>query len=129
MSRLSFLTIVILLILMSTLSACGGSADTALAQTAPGGDPVAGQKLFMSVCAPCHGQDAKGLPGLGKNLVASEFAASKSDSELVEFITVGRGPDDPLNTTGVTMPPRGNNPDLSDEDLYHIVAYLRTLQQ
>ncbi|MCL4294524.1 MAG: hypothetical protein KJ077_02295 [Anaerolineae bacterium] len=64
---------------------------------------------------------------MGKNLVISDFVAGKSDSELVEFIKVGRGPDDPLNTTGVTMPAKGNNPALID--LYNIVAYIRTLRQ
>ena len=43
-------------------------------------------------------------------------------------IQVGRPAGDPLNDTGVDMPPRGGNPSLSDEDLAHIVAYLRTLQ-
>jgi disulfide bond formation protein DsbB len=66
---------------------------------------------------------------LGKNLVTSQFVVGQSDHDLVEFIKTGRGPDDPLNTTGVTMPPKGNNPTLSDEDLYHIVAYLRTIQK
>lgn len=83
----------------------------------------------LGLCAACHGPDGHGLPGLGKNLVVSDFVAGQSDGELAEFIKVGRGPDDPLNTTGVTMPPKGNNPALSDEDLYHIVAYIRTIQK
>jgi disulfide bond formation protein DsbB len=47
----------------------------------------------------------------------------------VAFIKVGRGVDDPANTTGVAMLPKGGNPGLSDQDLYDIVAYLRTLQK
>ena len=124
-----YITISLLLILMTILTACGGSANAAPAPADTAGDPVAGEKLFMGTCAACHGPDGQGLPGLGKNLVTSEFVAGKTDSELVEFIKVGRGPDDPLNTTGVTMPPKGNNPALSDEDLYHIVAYIRTIQK
>ncbi|MCQ3978351.1 MAG: hypothetical protein DPW09_33410 [Anaerolineae bacterium] len=124
-----YITISLLLILMTILTACGGSVNAAPAPADTAGDPVAGEKLFMATCVACHGQDGQGLPSLGKNLVTSEFVAGKTDSELVEFIKVGRGPDDPLNTTGVMMPAKGNNPALSDQDLYNIVAYLRTLRQ
>ena len=124
-----YITISLLLILMTILTACGGSANAAPAPADTAGDPVAGEMLFMRTCVACHGQDGQGLPSLGKNLVTSEFVAGKTDSELVEFIKVGRGPDDPLNTTGVMMPAKGNNPALSDQDLYNIVAYLRTLRQ
>jgi disulfide bond formation protein DsbB len=67
---------------------------------------------------------------LGKSLHPgdSEFVLSKSDEELVEFIKVGRQPDDPLNTTGIAMPPKGGNPAISDSDLYDIVAWIRTLK-
>jgi len=128
MKGFSSLVIALLLILMASLTACGGSANAAPAQAARAGDSVVGEKLFMRTCVACHGLDGQGLPGLGKNLVTSEFVAGKTDRELVDFIKVGRGPDDPLNTTGVMMPAKGNNPALSDEDLYNIVAYLRTLQ-
>ncbi len=128
MKGFSWLTTVLLLLLMASLTACG-SANAATVQAAPAGDPDAGEKLFMSICTACHGPDGQGLPGLGKDLVMSEFVTNKTDSELVEFIKVGRGPNDPLNTTGVTMPPKGGNPNFSDEDLYHIVAYIRTLQK
>lgn len=124
-----YITISLLLILMTILTACGGSANAAPASAGTAGDPVAGEKLFLGTCVACHGQDGQGLPGLGKNLITSEFVAGTTDSELVEFIKVGRGPDDPLNTTGVRMPAKGNNPALSDQDLYNIVAYLRTLRQ
>jgi mono/diheme cytochrome c family protein len=126
MKSLFFLTIALLLML--SLTACGDSAASP-AQAAPTGDLAAGKQLYLTNCALCHGPAAQGLPGLGKNLVTSDFVAGKSDSELVEFIKVGRAADDPLNTTGVTMPPKGNNPNLTGEDLYHIVAYLHSIQQ
>jgi mono/diheme cytochrome c family protein len=93
------------------------------------GDAAAGQELFAGTCAACHGLKGEGVEGLGKDMTASEFIASRSDAELVEFIKVGRAPDDSLNTTGVAMLPKGGNPALSDEHLYDIVAYIRTLQQ
>src|SRR5690606_31984637 len=35
---------------------------------------------------------------------------------------------DPANTTGMLMPPRGGNPDLTDTQVADIVTYLRGLQ-
>lgn len=129
------------LIMAIVLTACGGGnppesapqEDTSAATEEPStetsvGDPVKGKELFVT-CAACHGPDGEGVQGLGKDMTTSEFIASKSDDELVDFIKVGRAPDDPLNTTGVAMLPKGGNPALSDEDLYDIVAYIRTLQQ
>ena len=69
------------------------------------------------------------MPGLGKDMTQSEFIAGKTDEELVEFIKAGRPVSDSLNTTGVNMPPKGGNPALSNEDLYDIVAYIRTLKK
>lgn len=92
-------------------------------------DPEKGKQLFLQVCAACHGPDAKGLPHLGKDLTTSKFVASKTDKELLDFVKVGRSPSDPLNTTGVAMPPKGGNPALSDEDILNIISYIRTLQK
>jgi disulfide bond formation protein DsbB len=103
------------------------ASSAAPAQTSTG-DPVAGQTLFSS-CAACHGPTGEGIPGLGKDLTTSEFVSGKTDTELVDFIKVGRDPSDPLNTTGIAMPPKGGNPALNDEDLFNILAYIRTLQK
>ncbi|MBE7472510.1 MAG: hypothetical protein DPW09_07005 [Anaerolineae bacterium] len=100
------------------------------AQVAPiQGDPARGQILFMDTCIACHAPGAEGFPGLGKNLVASQFVAGASNADLVAFIKAGRDVSDPLNTTGVAMPPKGGNPALDDQALFDIVAYLRTLQK
>lgn len=98
-------------------------------EPAPEGDAVVGETLFQNTCAACHGSDAKGLPGLGKDLTTSEFVRGLSDAELVAFITEGRPADDPANTRGVAMPPKGGNPALTAEDLFDIVAYIRTLEE
>ena len=94
-----------------------------------GGDAAAGETMFTATCAACHGQDAKGLPNLGKDLTASEFTQGLSDADLVAFVKQGRPTSDPANTTGVDMPPKGGNPSLSDDDLASIVAYLRTIEE
>ena len=99
----------------------------AVVASTPGVPASEGQALYMQTCPACHGPDAKGRPGLGKDMTTSEFIASKSDAELVEFIKQGRAIDDPLNTTGVPMPPMGANPALSDGDLLAIVQFIRSL--
>jgi disulfide bond formation protein DsbB len=85
-----------------------------------------GQQSFL-LCSACHGPDARGIPNLGKDLVTSEFVAGLTDEELLQFIKMGRPIWDPLNTTGLDMPPKGGNPALTDEEILAIIAYLRSL--
>jgi len=92
-------------------------------------DAAAGGELFAASCAACHGPQGEGVSGLGKDMTASEFIAAQSDAELLAFIKVGRGTDDPLNTTGVAMPPKGGNPAITDAQLADIVAFIRSIQQ
>ena len=113
---------VLLLAGLATLAACGGG------DPAPSNPAVQkGKVIFGRVCATCHGQDANGLPKLGKGLRNNAFTGSLSDAELVDFLKKGRTANDPLNDTGVDMPPKGGDPTLSEQDLQNIVAYLRTL--
>jgi len=127
MKKHLFLTLVLLLALTVSLTACGGNSEPALAQ-ASNGNPAKGQENFTA-CSACHGPTGEGVPGLGKDMTKSKFIAGKTDDELVAFIKTGRPASDSLNTTGVDMPPKGGNPALSEEDLYDIVAYIRTLQK
>jgi disulfide bond formation protein DsbB len=111
-------------------TAPGGDATSPADATAPvsAGDPAAGETAFQTTCATCHGPDAHGLPNLGKDLHNNEFVGGLTDQEVVDFLKVGRPATDPLNTTGVDMPPKGGNPALDDEDLLNIVAYVRSLK-
>ena len=95
-----------------------------------GGDAVAiaeGKTIFDGSCVACHADGGVGVEGLGKPLVGSEFVAGLSDSELVDFLKVGRDTSDPLNTSGIAMPAKGGNPSLTDTDLEFVVAYLRAI--
>lgn len=105
------------------LAACGGAPPE------PFGDADAGRGAFVSTCVSCHGQDAKGVTGLGKDLTSSTWILEQTDEELLAFLQAGRPSSDPLNTTGVDMPPKGGNPALSEDDLKNIVAYLRTIHE
>lgn len=139
MKRRLYLLFMLVLTLF-TLVGCGGNVDAQQSNQGnsepartqaptPSGDPMAGKEIFSASCAACHGPDGEGVPGLGKDMTASDFIAGKSDEELVEFIKVGRDPSDPLNTTGVAMPPKGGNPALSDEDVRNVVSFVRSLQK
>ena len=113
-----------LLVVAGALAACGSKTTPT-----PFGDPVAGRQAFLTTCITCHGQDAKGVTGLGKDLTTSEFLRTQTDEQMLAFLQAGRRASDPLNTTGVDMPPRGGNPAFTDDDLKNIIAYLRTIQQ
>lgn len=91
------------------------------------GDATHGEELFNSTCSACHGPGGTGIEGLGKDMTTSEFIAGKTDTDLITFIKLGRSTSDPLNTTGVDMPPKGGNPSLSDDNLNDIVTYIRTI--
>jgi mono/diheme cytochrome c family protein len=91
-------------------------------------DPEVGQQVFLHSCATCHGFRAQGLPHQGVPLRTSVYVAQHDDAALVAFIKKGRPAQDPSNASGQPMPPRGNNPALSDERLADVVAYLRQVQ-
>ena len=140
-----------LISLVAIIAACGGGGDepassggsaaatevpatTAPAPTAKPDDGPAsaemvalGEKEFAS-CAGCHGADATGVTGLGKNLVVSDFIGNIGDDDLATLIKTGRPSSDPANTTGIDMPPKGGNPALNDEKIEGLVAYIRSLQ-
>ena len=127
---------------VTMLAACGGGdkkdaeaaaqpAAAAPAEVAatPVGDASNGGKLYSTACVACHGPDAKGVTGLGKDLTASEWIGQQSDAQLVEFIKKGRDTSDALNTTGVAMPPKGGNPAMSEQEIADVVAYIRSIHQ
>lgn len=131
-----------LLVAVIVLAACGGGAATTAPQpttaveptAAPEkpamvGDAAAGEKDYNQYCVACHGPGATGVEKLGKSWVTSEFIKSQTDDQMVTFIKVGRPATDPANTTGVDMPPKGGNPALTDQQLYDLVAYMRTINK
>lgn len=85
-----------------------------------------GDQLYRESCAACHGIDAKGVVNLGNQLAGSDYVNGKTDAELLAVIREGRDLNHPENTTGLVMPPSGGRPDLSDEDLLAIIAFVRS---
>jgi mono/diheme cytochrome c family protein len=129
--RLASLLVGLTVLALLTAGCGGGSAE--LPTRAPGEDAspgvAHGEELASQSCSACHGQDFKGVPGLGASFYDSTFIQGHTDDELVEFIKEGRASDAPDNESGIAMPPYGGNTRLTDEDLSDIVAFLRTLQE
>lgn len=90
------------------------AATTAVTETP---DAEKGKAIFAINCSPCHQVDGAGKPGLAPSIRNRDFLAIASD----EFIrnTVGKG------RVGTAMVPR---PDLNDETVGHIIAFLRSLE-
>ena len=116
------------------LAACGGDSDGAASEATeenevalPAGDAEHGEEIYSTTCFGCHGPSGEGVTGLGKDLTTSSYIVDNSDADLVDFLKTGRPVGDPLNTTGVDMPPKGGNPSLDDEDLQDLVAYMRSI--
>jgi cbb3-type cytochrome c oxidase subunit III len=83
-----------------------------------------GEALFKGagICFTCHGQDAKGVPGLGANLTDDEWTQADGTYEsIIETITKGA-----TSSTGAVMPPRGG-PSLTDEQVNAVAAYVWSL--
>ena len=99
--------------------ALAGHADYSAAAVDRGG------QLYRESCAACHGIDAKGVENLGNPLAGSDFVNGKTDAELLAVVRTGRDLTNPENTTGLVMPPSGGRPDLSDQDLLSIIAFIR----
>ena len=115
------------------LAACGGSSDggeTDVEEPAYSAEAIAnGDSLFQQTCFTCHGTDGKGLPNLGKDLTTSEYVLSSTDAELLTYVLEGRAADDPENTTGIAMPPKGGFDFLTEDDINDIIAFVRSIQE
>jgi disulfide bond formation protein DsbB len=134
MQKVSRSTLLVFLVLVAALllAACGGGGgQPAPAQKAetPKGDAAKGKTVFEGTCSSCHGPDAKGLPGLGKDLTTSEWVSTQTDAQLLKFVKTGRPAADKLNTTGIDMPPKGGNPALTDADIANVIAFVRSIHQ
>jgi len=79
------------------------------------------QALYEGTCMACHGEDGTGGMMSSIDLTTNKNLATMNEKKLVERIRRG------IETPGssLSMPPKGGNPDLSDNDLTAIVRYMR----
>ena len=105
-------------VLISVVSACLLACDTG-EMSAPDPPPVnpelrAGQAIVDANCLVCHGQGINGAPIIGNRKMWMPRLAQGQDV-LVRHAIEGYNYD--------MMPPRGGNPNLSDDDIRRAVAY------
>lgn len=74
---------------------------------------TAGKELYANGCASCHDSSKEGAPRLGF-LRAWRRRLEAGEDALVQHAIDGIG----------LMPPRGDNPDLTDDNIRSIVRYM-----
>lgn len=79
---------------------------------------AAGQEIFNTNCAPCHGQDGTGVVPGALDLTG-EYAAGLSDTYM--FFRVSEG------VRGTAMPPWKDR--LTEEERWQVIGYERTFHQ
>lgn len=87
-----------------------------------------GESLYSQACASCHGAQGEGVERLGTPLSDSPYVAELSDEELLALIRDGRAADADDNRTGLAMPARGGQSELSDEQIGYIILVIRNWQ-
>jgi len=116
--------------LFSVLILTAGCATQETGTGQPSNQPaiknIEGKSIFERNCAACHGNDGigtfAGVPDLTQ--VAGFSSKEHSDTALFEHIEhVKQGIKTPGST--MAMPPKGGNPDLTDQDIRNVLGYMR----
>jgi len=97
----------------------------AVAQGALNLTSMTGESAYLWSCAGCHGADGRGVPFVGSNLLDSQLVQSGDGFAIYDFLVNGKPLADPR--VEYPHPPRGGYPQLTDEQIRSIVAYLYTL--
>ena len=109
--------------IVQALMVCAATGDAlAQARTERETNPLAGaatavrqgQNIFRGRCAVCHGIDAKGYRG--SDLTTGDWVHGGADPQIFKTITTG--------VPGTEMP---GNTSLSEDEVWMLIAYLRTL--
>ena len=85
------------------------------------GNAAAGAAVFNDTCVACHGNDGKGImPGM-PDFTNRKGVLSLPTKVLEKRITDGFSD----GNAPMAMPPKGNNPKLTQGDIRNVIAYLR----
>jgi mono/diheme cytochrome c family protein len=83
-----------------------------------GGDWRAGSKIYHQTCITCHGENGQGTVAGAPDFRAGVLGYPAPT--LMEHIKNGFR----SRSAPKAMPPKGNNPDLSDQDIKDVLNYL-----
>ncbi len=91
--------------------------------SAPGtaGDLVRGSEVYNGTCVACHGESGKGELESVPNFTKANGVLSQSDEVLLSHMINGFQSDGSF----LEMPPFGGDPDLTEEDMADVLAYIR----
>jgi mono/diheme cytochrome c family protein len=92
-------------------------AGTSLLSAPAKADTAAGEALFKSKCAGCHGADGKGKEAMKTTDLAAADVQKMSDADLAGIISNGKGGKMPAYKT------------LTPEQLKDLVNYIRSLKK
>lgn len=88
----------------------------------------AGEKIFSTICATCHGDQGQGIASLAPPFIKSEYI-SESSEKLALIVLHGLSGrlhvNGKLYELNATMPGLVNNPEYSDQDIQNIIYYLQ----
>jgi len=104
--------------------------ERVIAMIAGGGPNLSGKEVFERTCARCHGDKGTGNPSADKFFktpvpkLASDYVQTKSDAELREIISSGKGAMDPVRVGQASVQHL-----LASENVDAVIAYVRTLKQ
>jgi len=102
-----------IVVLVSFVTPASASANDAM---------ETGKKVYSQTCVACHGTNGKGMiPGVS-DFTKADGPLSKLDEVLIASIRDG------LVTPGkpLSMPAKGGNPSLTDEEIQAVLEYLKT---
>lgn len=88
-----------------------------------------GDNIFHGpgLCFACHGQDAKGMPNMGANLVGTDKKWLHSKGTYDDIIKqIETGVTAKQSTDGTVMPPKGGS-SISDDQVKAVAAYVWNL--
>ena len=83
------------------------------------GNVAAGDALYHQTCVTCHGEDGHGVHAGTPDFTSGVMAYSTASL----FAHIKNGFHAPGRIAA--MPPKGNNPALTDDDIRNLIAYLR----
>ena len=95
--------------------------------TLASGDIAAGKAIYERLCVSCHGLDGRGgrmagmLPVPPRNLLDQTYMQTRSDQQLFEVISQGSA------AVGLSSAMSGFGTQLTAPEIWHTVAYIRTL--